>query len=292
MGKQREPAPEKKRDSNEWMATFADLVTLLLTFFVLFLTMSSLDSKVLITSFGFFDGALGALARAQAELTFSAPNFSRSIVPPARVNTTSTGVLSSVSGDLAQFLEDQGDGSVFETRYILEPGQGGGAEKVPDILRDNELLLRALASGFELTLRPEFKRVLAILNQKSPDSIIEVEMIHGNLRIKCSADLVFVKGKAMIRRASIGVLKEIATLIKETPKQIRARIIGYASEEPLTEEINDKWDLAVARSANVVGYLTEIENIPRDKLSISGYAVDESDVKGDYVIFEFIHPIL
>jgi chemotaxis protein MotB len=34
-------------DPNAWMVTFADLVMLLLTFFVLLLTMSSMDAKKL-----------------------------------------------------------------------------------------------------------------------------------------------------------------------------------------------------------------------------------------------------
>ena len=35
----------KKADPNAWMLTFSDLITLLLTFFVLLLTMSSLDDQ-------------------------------------------------------------------------------------------------------------------------------------------------------------------------------------------------------------------------------------------------------
>ncbi|MDX9786411.1 MAG: OmpA family protein [Desulfobacterales bacterium] len=42
--KGKESGPEFKADSNAWMATFADLVMLLLTFFVLLLTMKSMDA--------------------------------------------------------------------------------------------------------------------------------------------------------------------------------------------------------------------------------------------------------
>jgi len=41
----RQAAPEKRGSSNAWMATFSDLLMLMLTFFVLLLTMSSLDAK-------------------------------------------------------------------------------------------------------------------------------------------------------------------------------------------------------------------------------------------------------
>jgi len=48
-------------DGNSWMVTFSDLLTLLLTFFVLLLSMSSLDNKVLRETFGFFSGTYGGL---------------------------------------------------------------------------------------------------------------------------------------------------------------------------------------------------------------------------------------
>jgi chemotaxis protein MotB len=48
-------------DSNGWLTTFADLVMLLLTFFVMLLSMSSMDAKKLKEAFSRFQGAPGVL---------------------------------------------------------------------------------------------------------------------------------------------------------------------------------------------------------------------------------------
>jgi chemotaxis protein MotB len=48
-------------DSNGWLTTFADLVMLLLTFFVMLLSMSSMDTKKLKDTFSRFHGAPGVL---------------------------------------------------------------------------------------------------------------------------------------------------------------------------------------------------------------------------------------
>jgi chemotaxis protein MotB len=48
-------------DSNAWLTTFADLVMLLLTFFVMLLSMSSMDTKKLKDTFSRFQGAPGVL---------------------------------------------------------------------------------------------------------------------------------------------------------------------------------------------------------------------------------------
>jgi chemotaxis protein MotB len=48
-------------DSSAWLVTFSDLIMLLLTFFVLLLTMSSMDTKKLKDTFAHFRGAPGVL---------------------------------------------------------------------------------------------------------------------------------------------------------------------------------------------------------------------------------------
>ncbi len=59
--KKRKEAPEAAESSDAWMGTMSDLVFLLITFFVLLISMSSLDSKALKDTFGFFEGAVGVL---------------------------------------------------------------------------------------------------------------------------------------------------------------------------------------------------------------------------------------
>jgi len=53
-------------DPNAWMVTFSDLLTLMLTFFVLLISMSSLDAKALRESMSFFPGAFGVLQKGDA----------------------------------------------------------------------------------------------------------------------------------------------------------------------------------------------------------------------------------
>ncbi len=55
-------APENNRDPNGWMTTFSDLVTLLLTFFVLLFSFNSMDDKTLKAMFGNFDAGSGVMS--------------------------------------------------------------------------------------------------------------------------------------------------------------------------------------------------------------------------------------
>jgi len=60
-GKREKGNSEAGADPHAWMATFADLVMLLLTFFVLLLTMSSMDQKMLRECFSHLKEATGVL---------------------------------------------------------------------------------------------------------------------------------------------------------------------------------------------------------------------------------------
>ena len=64
-----------KLDPNAWMLTFADLTMLLLTFFVLLLTMSSMDTKKLRNIITHFRASTGVLEFSGAGKVYSLGNF-------------------------------------------------------------------------------------------------------------------------------------------------------------------------------------------------------------------------
>jgi len=66
---------EKKLDPNGWMLTFADLVMLLLTFFVMLLTMSSMDAKKLRNIMTHFRASTGVLDFAGPSKVYNLGNF-------------------------------------------------------------------------------------------------------------------------------------------------------------------------------------------------------------------------
>lgn len=68
-------------DKDAWMVTFGDLLQLLITFFVLMISMSSMDKKVFKEMFSIFGGGLGVLGFADKTKIVSSP-ISPMIAPP------------------------------------------------------------------------------------------------------------------------------------------------------------------------------------------------------------------
>ena len=113
-------------DPQGWMITFSDLLTLMLTFFVLLFSMSSLDSKALkeLTETEAMGGGDGVLEAGEPDR----------IVPPVQDRKPSVlpPKMASISEDLAQYLRMVGRGVSDERRRILEARilERGKQEKV------------------------------------------------------------------------------------------------------------------------------------------------------------------
>ena len=69
MSRKRKKIVEESGSSSEWLLTFSDVLTLLITFFVLLISMSSMDSKKLKETSAFFTGALGNLEAGKGHST-------------------------------------------------------------------------------------------------------------------------------------------------------------------------------------------------------------------------------
>lgn len=70
-----------KLDPNAWMITFSDMLTLMLTFFVLLLAMSSLNDMKLKEAFGALQGAVGPLEKGQGAEVGSNPAMKLKTLP-------------------------------------------------------------------------------------------------------------------------------------------------------------------------------------------------------------------
>ena len=62
MAKKNKKCPECPKGQPAWLATYADMVTLLLTFFVLLLAMSSIEQTKFVQAMSSLRGALGVMS--------------------------------------------------------------------------------------------------------------------------------------------------------------------------------------------------------------------------------------
>jgi chemotaxis protein MotB len=84
-------------------------------------------------------------------------------------------------------------------------------------------------------------------------------------------EILFPSGSAELNKNSLDVLKNISSVIRLLPNDIRVE--GHTDNVPISKpNYPSNWHLSVARALNTAYYLINTQNLPSDKVSIVGYS--------------------
>jgi len=128
---------EDKIDPNSWMVTFADLVMLLLTFFVLLLTMSSMDTKKLRDLMTHFRESTGVLELAGAGEVYSLGSFinkyndtdsllvvdQKHFLTKIKLVSNIKSMLKDLKNDITLSDDERGVALTFHGNILFDPGK-------------------------------------------------------------------------------------------------------------------------------------------------------------------------
>ncbi len=174
---------EYKDDPNAWMATLSDLVFLLITFFVLLITMSSLDAKSIKEAFGLFNDASDVLNfPSQAQ---GSNRIIESFLKPIAAKMTTKDESTSEFGDITS---DSRNTSPKEPKNIIDGITGNTPTK------STVGTLRTLA--------------------KKTGGESKVEKLNDGLSVVLPGRLLFPEGSEEIDEAGETLLREISTILK------------------------------------------------------------------------------
>lgn len=109
-------------DPNGWMLTFSDLLTLLLTFFVLLISMSSIDMQCLKTAFSFFGGGAGALSLSDRKETIAIASILNEKKPLNDLQSARLSKFFKEEGILVRQTE-RGMAVSFQDSILFDPGK-------------------------------------------------------------------------------------------------------------------------------------------------------------------------
>ncbi|ACL02715.1 OmpA/MotB domain-containing protein [Desulfatibacillum aliphaticivorans] len=231
MGKQ--PKEIESPDTTMWMVTFADLVTLLMTFFVLLLTMSSMDTKALQTMFTLFAGASGPL------------DFSP------------YGKVSPMQGD-ADMTPGPLDG--------MSPDNVDMLTTLTEILDNSDYIKEPEAILKRLTVRS--RDVVKQLTERYTDQIYVNEDERGVV-LTFDETVMFDPGSSRIRPEIYPLLDVLAQVLKAVSG--RVLIIGHSDSTPMhSVQYDSNWDLSLSRALNVLYYFTTEHDLSEDRLGVGG----------------------
>lgn len=227
-----------------WVTTFADLMSLLMCFFVLMLSFSEMDIQKYKLIAGSMKMAFGVQREAWVEQIpkgttiisqeFSAGKPSPSILKELRQQTT----------------DETKDNLDFTDSFYKGKGQGEeGDEGSED----------ALAS-----------RIVEALKQEIEQGLLDVESAPGKIIIRIEEKGSFPSGSADLIMPFVPVMKKISDVL--APAMGRIVIAGHTDDRPIaTQRFRSNWELSAARSVTVLHHLLQFNHFDRRRFLIQGH---------------------
>lgn len=226
---------------DRWMITYADLITLLLIFFVMMYAMSRLD------------------ASKYEEVTSSLQTTFQS----------SSGILDGGNG-VIDYPSGQNGNSSSEAN---QPGSSGTGSDMGQEADGGPLTERESAFREQ---EKELQDLMALIEDYIRDHELEnlifvVDKPQG-ISITLSEQFLFRTGDANLMEGAGPVLSQLASLFRDLETTIS--IEGHTDNTPVTSgsKYRDNWELSGERALSVLRYFIEQEGLDPDSFQYAGYA--------------------
>lgn len=269
MARKKKPE-EAKAGAPEWMATFSDLMNLLLCFFVLLFSMSSTDTakyneivEAITSSFSIFSGGGSALdqgvlvSSGVSQLNELAEYYSNLAVENTAEEDGTKG----------------GSGKSDSENTSENKTEKDNAKK--EITKDE--VLKKYEQEVKEAAEKNYEKASEAINQFKLNDTVQLKMDTSYNYIGLSIDgyFLFDSGQAELKKGADVVLDKAAGILKKF-KDTDIVIEGHTDNVPQTNTVkfkNNLW-LSSARAMTVLEYLTNVEHMDPKRLSASG--------KGEY----------
>lgn len=237
-----EDAPKKDdgdAGSPAWVMTFADLMSLLMCFFVLLLSFSEMD----VQKYKQLSGSMAAAFGVQRDI-------------PAHEIPKGT--------------------SVVAKEFRPGKPQPTVKKQIRQESTDTERKKLDKQSGFKPNKAKEAtekdaKKLASQLGKEIKSGEIEIETHDRKIIIRVLEKGAFPSGLAQVNRNFMPSIQKIRTLLKDVKGDIK--VLGHTDDIPIhSERFNSNWELSAARAGSVVHHLTKGGELSSDRFEIIGLA--------------------
>lgn len=254
-----EPNPEpNKKGGAGWVMTFADLMSLLMCFFVLLLSFSEMDVLKFKRLAGSMRTAFGVQAEFRAEdvpkgTSIIAQEFSPGKPDPTPLNEIWQKTTDSTRSSLEVACQDLGSSNSGET---------GDAQKQVVVDKVRDLVGETEEDAIDLA---------TALSKEIAAGVLEVETKGRKIIVRVKEHGTFESGRADLSPNFRPVLRIIRDVLKKTEGRIMVE--GHTDDVPIANaRFRSNWALSSARAVSVAHGLFGGGELAQGRFTITGHA--------------------
>ncbi|UZP73819.1 type VI secretion system protein TssL [Candidatus Paraluminiphilus aquimaris] len=247
---------EDEGNADGWMVTYSDLMSLLLCFFVLILSMAEVD----IIRYKQLADSMAEAFGVQRDLELeSIPKGTSVVSTEFRPGIPDETIIDAVE----QVTKDQ-------TRNSLRIGNPDAPDTDEKDIRDEVITYDEMMQLIQETeLDAEMLRRL--LRTEIDQGQIDVETTARTILIRIREKGSFDSGSALLNTSFVGVIDKIAGALTQIEGKIAVE--GHTDNVPInTFAYPSNWDLSAARSVAVVRRMLDIAPLVPNRVTASGFA--------------------
>lgn len=259
-----------------WMGTFADLMSLLMCFFVLLLAFSEMDVLKFKQIAGSMKFAFGVQNKIEVKdipkgTSVIAMEFRPGCPDPTPIESLQQQTIEMTQ----QMLEFQaGEEDSAGGRQKQRGNQRGGQSQQTA----SEQSSAASKSSEDTETSELMKKVAQQLQKEILDGSIEMESLGQQLTIRIRENGSFSAGSAFLQPQFQPVLRKIGVLLADVPGEIE--ISGHSDGQQISNELySSNWDLSSQRAVAVAESLRRAPGFDESRMSVVGKASTQPLVK-------------
>ena len=235
-----------------WVMTFADLMSLLMCFFVLLLSFAEMD----IQKFKQVKGSLNQAFGVQREVSASEIPKGTSLIAE---DFSSAAPERTLINEVRQVTTDDTKQTLEFTDALDDPQTD--SEQKRQQQQNQEISEKTAMDSLKL------KTALA---EEIEKGLVEIETQSGAIIIRISEKASFPSGAAKIRHGFIPVLTKLRDALAEVNGKVV--VAGHTDDRPIkTARFRSNWELSASRAVSVVHELLAQKLIPRERFVVEGH---------------------
>jgi len=269
-----------------WLATFADLMSLLMCFFVLLLAFSEMDVQKFKQIAGSMKYAFGVQNKIEVKDIPKGISVIALEFRPGRPEPTPIEIINQQTNEMTetsieyQAGEDDSSGGVQQQRGLQRGGDSSATYQEQSRAQFAAKVEQDAQKAMQEQVNDQLKKMAQELNKEIVDGAIELESLGQQIIIRIREKGTFSSGSAFLQPRIRPVIRRVGELLKDVPGIVT--VSGFTDDMHISNELySSNWDLSSKRAVAVAHELIRVKGFDERRMKVVGMANADPLVEND-----------